>query len=319
MVVCRRPAAAAATEYFRFRYQSKSRPIPGVPKPIYWRRSATDDLREVAERFGADLADVHLKHIDDSWFHYDTAVDFLIQHGVLRSRRDVKLIDMLEVFAGCGHLTQACVNVGMCAPLTIDIRPSLLSELSWDLLAGHWRRMLWAVMVVFRPQWAHSGFPCRFWVRLTHFKKKCTPAEYELWRLTELVFVIVTIQLAYYQKRAGKQFSMEQPPQAMSWGLDIMDDMVEACGMRKHFFASCAWNHRDPGSGILYLKKQCVASFADLSVLERSCQCTTLHQKVEGVVCSGPEKGRKRSSVSGAYPVDLCAAWAHAIRSSLSL
>ena len=180
--------------------------------PTFWRRDASTDLHDVAERFGADLADVHLRRLPPHWLDFKSAMEFLVGQGVIGSRRDVKRADVLEVYAGTCHFTRACVKAGLSCPVSVDETPSASSTLSWDLLAGHWRRLLWAVLVVFEPKWVHSGFPCRFWVRMTHFQKRATPHEYALERLQELAHVILTVQIAYYQKRRSRHFSMEQPP-----------------------------------------------------------------------------------------------------------
>ena len=76
-------------------------------------------------------------------------------------------------------------------------------------------------------------------------------------------------------------------------------------------FDSCAWGHRDPGSGKPYLKRQCIAAFAsvNLSPLVRCCSCSReagIHERIEGMTTRPgyPSKVR-RSVLSGEYPHEL--------------
>ena len=77
------------------------------------------------------------------------------------------------------------------------------------------------------------------------------------------------------------------------------------------------WGARDPGNGLANKKPMCLASDIDLTVLIRKCNGEHVHQKVEGCVCSGPRKGKRRSKISGEYPMELCKAWVEAMHSNI--
>ena len=77
------------------------------------------------------------------------------------------------------------------------------------------------------------------------------------------------------------------------------------------------WGARDPGNGLAYKKSMRLASDIDLKGLIRKCNGQHVHQIVEGQVCSGLLKGKKRSKISGEYPMELCKAWVKAIHSNI--
>ena len=299
----------------------KRRRLRGKTMPC-WRVNASDDLAMVADLFGGDLREVIMPasggSVPSTWLDYDACVAVLHEHGINAAR-----IDALEVYAGCGNWTEACRILGLQVGLPIDNKNN---KNRWNLLSAKWRRVLWAIVVVRRPRWIHSGFPCTFWVRLAHLTRKKSLQQNEAERLRELVHIVLTLQLASWQHRQGFMMSLENPPDAQSWKLDIMVQTLRDTQMNKVFFHSCAWGHRDPGSGKPYLKRQCIAAFAsvDLSPLARRCVCpggrmAGVHERIEGVTIV-PGKGKvRRSVVSGEYPLTLCHAWGKIVKQHLRL
>jgi hypothetical protein len=57
-------------DIMKYRIRVKQAPRPALPRPIFWRRNASADLREIAARFGEDLADVQLKQIQSHWLDF---------------------------------------------------------------------------------------------------------------------------------------------------------------------------------------------------------------------------------------------------------
>ena len=181
------------------------------------------------------------------------------------------------------------------------------------------------MIVVCAPKWVHSGFPCTFWSTLSHSNRKKTIGDEEESRTRALVHVILTCQLARWQHKRGYHVSFENPPSARSWKLDIVKNTVAAIGADTYKTDSCAWGHVDPVNGKPVKKEQCVASTASLSSLVRRCTCYSgpgrcpagIHQRVEGCMTVGG-KCIRRSEWAGAYPEDLCRAWAQVARASIA-
>ena len=183
------------------------------------------------------------------------------------------------------------------------------------------RRLLWAIVVTCKPKWVHSGFPCTFWSSLAHCTRKRSEQDDEVDRIRELVHLVLTLQLARWQASQKCHISMENPPKCASWRMDITRETLAAIGAKQYFFDSCGWGHRDPGNGKPYKKTQCVASTGNLSSLVRKCTCGSgkhVHQIVEGMVSillPGMTQRIRRSTYAGAYPKELCKAWANAVQS----
>ena len=287
----------------------------------WWRVNAGDDLAMVADLFGGDLGDVTMPasggSVPSAWFNYDACVEVLREHGINPAR-----IDALEVYAGCANWSSSCRLVGLLVGVPIDNR---FNKTKWNLLSAKWRRVLWAIVVVCQPRWIHSGFPCTFWVRLAHLSRKKSQQENEADRLREMVHIVVTLQLARWQHQRGLMMSLENPPDAQSWKLDIVVQTLTATNMKLVQFDSCAWGHCDPESNKPYLKRQCIAAFAsvDLSPLVRRCSCPGgrqlgVHERIQGMTSVSGQPGKVlRSAKSGEYPLMLCHAWARIVKEHL--
>lgn len=108
--------------------------------------------------------------------------------------------------------------------------------------------------------------------------------------------------------------SIENPPRCYSWKLDVVRDMICSCNLKCVDMHLCMWGARDPGNHLAYKKGLRLASDIDLSPLIRLCDGTHTHQVVEGCVCSGEYRGKRRSTISGQYPMELCRAWVKHMR-----
>lgn len=277
------------------------------------RPHAFDDLEMLSHLYGADLGAVDTSRLPADWQDPTHARQLLAEAGL-----NTEALDVLEVYAGTAGFTVACKSLGLRVGPPIDIK-SAIGGKSWDMLQPQFRRLLWALVVVCKPKWLHSGFPCTFWTSLAHCTRRRSPQDDEHIRLRELVHLVLSLQLAHWQFKNGCHVSLENPPACASWRMDITIRTLAAIGATKHIFDSCAWGHRDPGNGRLYKKTQCIASTGNLSSLLRKCSCGSnpQHQEVQGVVSillPGQTKRVRRSTYAGAYPKRLCDAWAAAVQ-----
>ena len=161
-------------------------------KPTYLRNNAFDDLQDIACMYGSDLIDV-----PQEWLDVDIARSMLVSLGILVWTVDETLkpldcqaqIFLLEVFAGCWHLTRACIESGYRAGPSIDILPAFGGGHQFDLLTSASRRVVWAILVCLRPMWMHSGYPCTFWSSLAHCTRNRDETLNEKVRKRELVYI----------------------------------------------------------------------------------------------------------------------------------
>ena len=179
------------------------------------------------------------------------------------------------------------------------------------------RRVVWAMLVIFRPMWVHLGFPCTFWSPMAHLTRNQDVSINEETRLQELVFIAFSRQVVKWQASRWQHVSIENPPRCFSWALDITQDMVDVGRLAFVDFHGCAWGMVDPGSGLPYKKPMRIACTVDLSMLRRRCNKQHEHQRAEGCVASGERKGTRRSQVSGEYPLELCHAWVACMRAAV--
>ena len=276
----------------------------------YLRTSALLDLPTIAIMFGADLLSV-----PTSWLDEANARQLIAACGIVSTV--VMQWFLLEIFAGCGHLSQASREAGLATGPSIDKLPADGRNFVTDLLTPEGRRIVWAMLVIFRPMWIHLGFPCTFWSRMAHMTRNQDIHSNEQTRLQELVFIAFSRQVVKWQASRRQHVSIENPPQCRSWALDITQDMVDAGELISVNFDGCAWGMVDPGNGLAYKKAMRIASTVDLSVLQRRCKRQHEHQIVEDRVASGARKGARRSQVSGEYPMDLCHAWVACMRAAV--
>ena len=71
----------------------------------------------------------------------------------------------------------------------------------------------------------------------------------------------------------------------------------------------CAWGVKDVWSGKFYNKTMRFACTFNMEPLARKCPKDHEHESVKGYV-GGPLKNRRRSAISGQYPLSFCEAWA---------
>ena len=263
--------------------------VPSRPPPEAWRPNARGDLPVLARRFGADLSSV-----PEEWLHMEKAAALLKKHGLrfpvaggkLRDIRPGERIMFWEVYSGCGNATRAFLESAtgdheIAGPPVDTLRKAWPGLPSWNVLLPSVRQFLWAIMVVCQPMWVHCGPPCTFWSTLSRRTNHRTSITDEDLRLKALVHIVFSLQLCYHQIRQKQWFSLEHPPSAASWKLDLVRELVASgttqtlptTKVEKYIFDSCRWGHEDPGNGNLYRKRQCFASNVDLSSLCLRCVC----------------------------------------------
>jgi len=291
-------------------------------------------MDEVANQYGKDL-----QIVPPEWLDPNRARALIQQHGLelpapggaTRPRDSNERVDFWEIFAGCCHATEAVLHpdIGCVAGPPVDVErdesawPTLPK---WDVLSAKVRELLWALLIVLAPSWIHCAPPCTFWSSLSRRSNRRAEWQEEHLRLKSLVFLRLSVQFCLHQARQRRFFSFEQPPQAASWRLDLVQELLAPAsggtgrhtdgggGATKFVFDSCAWGLADPGNGRLFRKRQCFASNGDMSSLCRKRQCPTRHQIVEGQVSGGPRHGVRRAKIAGEHPVDFCLAWAKVIK-----
>ena len=170
------------------------------------RTDALADIQQISTEYGADL--LNLDPPPD-WCDKVQCQLLLVSLGIAL---DCVPLFLLEVFAGCAHLTLVAKSLGLAVGPPVDIEPAISGIMSFNLLFPEFRKIVWALIVVGIPHWVHVGFPCTFWSQMAHFTRRHDPDLDENTRLQELVFIIFARQIGKWQHSHGKHFSFENPP-----------------------------------------------------------------------------------------------------------
>ena len=316
---------ADARQHMTLRLACKSTPWVELP---YLRREAFGDIGKISAIYGADLLGISP---GEEWLDPKKARHLLEnsrakqwcfrfgQHGDLESFSMDDPVDFMEIFSGCGHLTASVARSGVKVGPSIDRKPGIghADVFTVDVLSVSDRKLLWALIVVFGPRWLHAGFPCTFWVAISHWTRTRDLDANEASRLEALVFIILTRQLVYYQASRRRHSSIENPPASRAWNLDVVKDLVVVASLGKVVTDLCAWGSKDPVSGKYYHKPMQFACSFDIRALACKCPRNHEHEVVKGTISQGPFKGRQRSAISGQYPVALCDVWASLAKSKI--
>jgi hypothetical protein len=234
---------------------------------------------------------------------------------------DVEVIHAFELYCGVGNFYKAIMSLGLQVGFLCDRQLPQWAHphcSTVDLLTCEARQLVWAFLVIFKPVWVHSGFPCTWWTALCHFTRTSSDTVYRQKRLEALVHVRFSTQVLRWQCDRGAAGSFEQPPACRSYQLSWIENLISSASLMPYRFDSCAWGHRDPVSDLPYKKRQRFNANRDMSSLCRRCQCIGEHERVQGRVASGPCKGMCRSTISGAYPLAMCEAWAQVVAGVVS-
>ena len=208
-------------------------------------------------------------------------------------------------------MSQVAERQRLVAGPSVDVLASSsqdMARLRLDLTDPNDVVFLWWAFYTFGLEHVHVGPPCAFFSQLGRFTAKRTAEEWYALRNVALHHLRLGIRVMRWQDSQGRTGSLEQPPRCISWELAPMVALLARVGWRTYEWPSCVYGHRDLGNGRPYLKKQRFTLNFDLSLMQdRKCLCPAGgHQRVEGVVGSGPRKGARRSIVSGEYLVAMC-------------
>ena len=224
--------------------------------------------------------------------------------------------DFWELWSGSGHLTCAAQEKGLAVGPSVDILPnSALPRLLLDLMVPADVELLWWLLQEYRPKHVHVAPPCTFWCKMGRWAAVRVEQEWRRLREEALHHLSLAARVMQWQHRHGRTGSFEQPSGCISWNLTPVEDLLELEGWRKFMWPSCRYEHRDPGSGRLFLKRQVVVANIDFAHMCVRCTCRRgSHQCVHGTVRGGPRHGEKRFAISGECPMLMCRAMAEAVR-----
>lgn len=131
-----------------------------------------------------------------------------------------------------------------------------------------------------------------------------------------------TLHLCKLLHEHGSKFTLENPRTSYAWMTPKVVDLISSCGCTVVHFDQCQYGLKIPDSNnILGLAKQAtsmVGTMPNLHRLERACDHSRTHVPVIGGV-KRKGKWQKRSALAGAYPKQLCAAYAKAFRAAFSV
>ena len=150
----------------------------------------------------------------------------------------------------------------------------------------------------------------QFWVCIAHWARIRDLYQNEMERVESLLYITFSRQLVHFQVSHRRHSSIENPQGSVAWDLDIVRDMMSASNMRYVDMDLCAWGAKDPFSDKFYNKAMRFACTFNMESLARRCPKDHEHEIVKGTIKEGPFKNRRRSTISGQYPLPLCAAWA---------
>ena len=309
------------------RLASASIPWRSLP---YMRVQALEEIHAIADLFGSDLGSLSppaewldvgearrlLNNLQDKqWWHK------LGRQGNLQPfTLDQPLaVFLMEIFSGCGNLTYSAALQGMQVAPSIDWRPGQGHSDSFllNLHKPSDRRIFWALMVCLRPTWTHIGFPCTFWVAIAHWTRIRDLDANQQTRLEALAFIVFARQCVHYQSSRGRHASLENPAGSQAWNLDVVEEMISSSGMGCMQTDLCTWGSVDPWSGKSYQKRSQFSSTFNMAPLARTCSRNHEHEAVQGAIPGGLCKGKRRSALSGQYPLPLCEAWVERAQSQI--
>ena len=228
---------------------SKSIPWRELP---YLRKEALDDVCKIADLYGSDLLDQSPRA---EWLDLSEGRCLLDSMQASRWRHSLDKQGQLKPFAldsamhfvdffwVWAYLSLAAARNGLRVGPSIDKVNGIghTDEFLIDLTKASDRRIVWALIVVLSPLWIHMGFPCTFWVQISHWTRIRDLDKNEATSLEALVFIQFSRQVVYYQASCCRHSSIEIPRDSVSWNLDIVKDMICAGGMACVFMDLCPW------------------------------------------------------------------------------
>ena len=227
----------------------------------------------------------------------------------------------VEAYSGSGHLTSAwrkCRKLRVGAPIEAYQPGGYVAACDLDLLSVQ-RELLQRIRsreVIY----VHFGIPCSSWSSLQRMnggsRRKHLPQgsgllSKEIRGNDQADFVVRACRLLLSM---GGYFSIENPAYSYLWDYQPMQDLLSDPSCFDVFFHQCMWGLQPPApKKNEFLKKatKLRTNLSTLTSLARVCDGNHEHCWVLG---SRVEHGVRISvaKAAGAYPADLCAAWARA-------
>ncbi len=266
------------------------------------KRSLQQDLEEDSGEEGTDyLAELHsVTQPLPQQVNYTPFVDLGLLSGPWH---------FWEIWAGEAQLSRVVSEIGLAVMPSVDILPVAhngMRRLVLDLLTGPDTCRLWQLLQHARPAWVHVAPPCTYWSSMSRLTAHRTQREWCARAADARTHLRLAQQVVMWQSQQGLYASIEQPPGCVSWRKRRLQALGSLPNWNEVTFASCAYGHRDPGSGKLYRKFQKFGANVDISSLSRRCRCKTSHEVCQGHVVGGAQHGQARTSVAGAYPQAMC-------------
>jgi len=210
----------------------------------------------------------------------------------------------LELFSGCGRLSDAMNNAGINTLPGLEIKKGGwcdLSRRSTQLVILQWIRER-------RIFYVHMGTPCTVWSIARRGVKDLAKAERK--EALGVNFALFSAEVAREATRAGVLWSIENPKSSRLWEFGPIAGLASLVGTRFVHFTMCAFGERCK-------KPTSILTNAELDSLGLWCSGGHAHDDLSGQVKvflpGGRSEWRSKTEIAGAYPRRLCNAWARAV------
>ena len=169
--------------------------------------------------------------------------------------------DFWELWSGCGNFTAAAQQRGLLVGPSVDIAANpKVPRLILDWEDPEDVAFMWWLLRELRPKHVHVGPPCTIWGplgRLTAVRSIETWQRLRQQALRHLALAVRTMRWQHVHALTGP---FEQPRACVLWKLPCVVALLELPGWNRHVWPRCAYGHRDPGSNLLYFKRQAFAT-----------------------------------------------------------
>jgi len=235
-------------------------------------------------------------------------------------------IQFLSLFVSSGHMEEAFLNADMQVGLWVGFQPCPKWPTcpAMDVRDEDVRRLIWSFVIVYEPEWIHSGFPCTFWSPLSRRCNKRSAAEEQHLRLLHLLFVRFTEQVLWWQCKRGAMASYENGHNNASQKLDLIEHLVRRACMKQFVTAACAWGALDAETGKPILEMMDFKANWDCSLICKECACPGGKSKGAHKQWTRAHKMKLKGArthihedclgVARSYEPRLCEAFARAVR-----
>ena len=206
---------------------------------------------------------------------------------------------LMEVFSGHAQMETTPKMNGWTSLGAFDIQGG------WDLkVRAHREEPLKIIMIdEQKPDVVVIATPCTKWCQWTYLRKDKEKLEEE--HTAEGPLLCITRQVILRQARAGRTWVLENPAASLLWQQPLLEDIIKKPETRTAKIDMCAYDLKDPVSGMPNKKATMIASNnpALTEYLTGKCKCKEPHQRLEGSSTAG-----RRTTLAGKYTDKLCQA-----------